>query len=421
MRDIVILLVVIYLVPAILIKPHRGPLAWAWVSMMVPHRLAWGFAYSLPIAQLIGVSTLIGFAFSKEKTSPPWCGPTKFLLYFYIVGCMTTLWALNQTGDAFAMWSKVTKIQLMLWVTMALLSGEKQIRSLVWVVAMSIGFYGIKGGIFTIRSGGGQHVWGPSGSFIEGNNELALALVIVMPLIYFLFVTVDSKWGKRALMASLILIAFSVLGSQSRGALLALATMAFVLGVRSKRPVLSIVIMMVLGAALIAFMPDNWSNRMHTITTHEDHSAQSRLYTWQMILNLVSHRPWGGGYDFWTYDVWARYAVTEWLLPYAPHSIYFQALGEHGVIGLILYLGIGVSSWRTASKLIAETKNIPDLRWVTVLMQSIQVSLISFAVGGTFLGLVNFDVPYYLAAIVALVWRDCRPSAAANLPVAHPA
>ncbi|HNI82122.1 MAG TPA: putative O-glycosylation ligase, exosortase A system-associated, partial [Rhodocyclaceae bacterium] len=38
----------------------------------------------------------------------------------------------------------------------------------------------------------------------------------------------------------------------------------------------------------------------------------------------------------------------------------------------------------------------------------IQISLLSFAVGGTFLGLVNFDVPYYLVAIVGLLWRDCR-------------
>ena len=421
MRDIVILLVVLYLVPAILMKPHRGPLAWAWVSMMVPHRLAWGFAYSLPVAQLMGVATLIAFAFSKERKPPPWCGPTKFLLYFYICTCLTTLWALNQTGDAFAMWSKVTKIHVMLWVTMALLSGEKQIRSLVWVVAMSIGFYGIKGGLFTIRSGGGQRVWGPTGSFIGGNNELALALVVVMPLMYFLYTTVEAKWGRRALMTSLVLIAFSVLGSQSRGALLALTTMALVLGLRGKRPVLTTVTIMTLGLALVAFMPENWSNRMHTITTHEDHSAQSRLYTWKMILNLISQRPWGAGYDFWTYEVWSRYAVTEWTLPYSPHSIYFQALGEHGVIGFFLYLGIGFSTWRTASKLIAETKGVPELKWVVVLMQCIQVSVISFAVGGAFLGLVNFDVPYYLAAIVGLVWRDCRPPRPDVLPNRAPA
>jgi probable O-glycosylation ligase (exosortase A-associated) len=415
LRDIAILFSVLYLVPAILIKPYRGPLAWAWVSMMSPQRMAWGFAYYLPVAQILGITTLLAFAFSQDRKPVPWCGPTKFLLYFYVCCSLTTLWALNQTGEAFAMWVKVTKIQLMLWVTMVMLVGEKQIRTLIWVIALSIGFYGIKGGIFTVLSGGGQRVWGPAGSFIEGNNELALALVVIMPLLYFLYSTTENKWGRKALMTSLILIAFSVLGSQSRGALLAIGTMAAVLGLRSSRPVLSSVTILSIGLALVAFMPDNWSNRMHTITTHEDHSAQSRLYTWQMILNLVAHRPWGAGYDFWTYDVWSMYAVTEWKLPYSPHSIYFQALGEQGVIGFVLYLGIGVSSWRLASKLIAEAGGRPEYRWLTVLMQSIQVSLISFAVGGAFLGLVNFDVPYYLAAIVAVIWRDCRPTPFAPL------
>ena len=408
MRDVALTLIMLVLVPSIFFRPSLGPLAWAWVSMMVPHRLTFGFAYSLPFAQLVGGATLIALFAAKERHRIPWITPIRYLAYFYAVMCFTTIIALNNVGDAFDMWVKVTKVHVMLWVTIALIGGKKQILDLIKVITLSIGFYGIKGGLFTIRSGGGERVWGPTGSFFEGNNELALALVTIMPLMYFMRQTAERAWWRTVLSISLILVAFSVLGSQSRGALLAISAMALILGARSKRPVLAVSLFAIIGISLVAFMPDTWSNRMNTISSHEDHSAQSRLYTWQMILNMVAHNPWGAGFDFWTWEVWGRYAVTEWLLPYSPHSIYFQALGEHGILGFFFYIGMGVTSWRFCGRMIKEVGNDPEQQWLKLLAQCIQISLLSFAVGGTFLGLVNFDVPYYLVAIVGLLWRDCR-------------
>ena len=54
--------------------------------------------------------------------------------------------------------------------------------ALAAVLVCSIGFYGLKGGIFTLMHGGNLRVWGPGGSFIEGNNELALAIIVCIPL-----------------------------------------------------------------------------------------------------------------------------------------------------------------------------------------------------------------------------------------------
>ncbi len=81
---------------------------------------------------------------------------------------------------------------------------------------------------------------------------------------------------------------------------------------------------------------------------------------------------------------------------HAAHSIYFQALGEHGFVGLGLYLLLGLMTWRTGSWIVRNTAKHPEYRWATDLATMIQVSLIGFAVGGTFLSLLYFDVPYYL-------------------------
>ena len=101
MRDVALTLIMLVIVPNIFFRPALGPLAWAWVSMMVPHRLTFGFAYSLPFAQLVGGVTLIALFAAKERHKVPWITPIRYLAYFYAVMCFTTIIALNNVGDAF--------------------------------------------------------------------------------------------------------------------------------------------------------------------------------------------------------------------------------------------------------------------------------------------------------------------------------
>ena len=408
-RDLVLLGVLVALVPLILAKPWLGPIAWAWISMMVPHRLTWGFAHDLPFAMIIAIATLFAMLYARQRKAPPLTTVTVLLAFWYLWMCVTSIFALNETGDVFAMWNKVTKIQLMLWVTLVLLAGRRQIEILIWTIVISIGYYGVKGGAWVLITGGGERVWGPAGSFIEGNNELAVATLITIPLMWYLRSIARNPWARFAWLVAIGLCCMSVLGSHSRGAALALGTMMLFFGIKSGRPLVSSVVAIAIVGTMVTFMPEHWERRIESISTAEDHSAQSRLYTWRMIWNLVGHRPWGAGYDFWTPEVWATYAMDPWRLPYSPHSIYFQALGEHGFIGLAIYLGIGIATWRLASRMIRASGDDPQTEWLRTLLRCVQVALVTFAVGGAFLNLVNFDVPYYLAIIVALLWRDCRP------------
>jgi hypothetical protein len=77
-----------------------------------------------------------------------------------------------------------------------------------------------------------------------------------------------------------------------------------------------------------------------------------------------------------------------------------------------LYLILGFLTWRTGSWIIRNTSKRQEYRWALDLATMIQVSLVGFAVGGTFLSLLYFDVPYYLmGAMVAtrvLVERELK-------------
>ena len=53
--------------------------------------------------------------------------------------------------------------------------------------------------------------------------------------------------------------------------------------------------------------------------------------------------------------------------------------------------------------------------WVPLLMRMVQVSLVGFAIGGAFLSLVYFDLPYYIIGYVVLVDATLREREKSNL------
>src|SRR3546814_14642175 len=66
MRDVLILLLAFSVVPLTFLRPHVGILARCWISYMNQHRLRWVFAYELPVAMIIGLSTLAAGVLTKE-------------------------------------------------------------------------------------------------------------------------------------------------------------------------------------------------------------------------------------------------------------------------------------------------------------------------------------------------------------------
>jgi len=401
MRDIVITLIVLASLPPTLKRPWIGVLMWVWISVMNPHRLSWGFAYSFPFAALIAGATLVGLVITRDPKKLPVTPITITLILFTAWINFGHLFAFYPE-EAKEMLSRVNKIMLMTLVTAMLIKTRKHIDYLIWALVVSIGYFGVKGGIFTIMTGGQSIVWGPPGSLIEGNNEVALAFITIIPMMFYLMLVSENKWVRRGMMASMPLCAIAAIGSYSRGALLAIAAMLFFLWLKSPKKMVPAIVAVMMIPVAVAFMPDKWSERMDTINEYqEDASAMGRINAWKMAVNLANDRVLiGGGFNLWNGITFARYAPDP-NDPHAAHSIYFQALGEHGWLGLILYMTLGILTWRKGSWVIRNTKNMPNMKWARDLATMIQVSLVGFAVGGAFLSLVYYDVPYYL--MVAMV------------------
>src|ERR1700692_4189029 len=225
MRDVPLTLVIFGTLPFILWRPHIGVLVWTWIGFMNPHRLTWGFAYDMPFAMIVALVTLLALLMSREPKKIPWTRESIVLLIFLAWMLLTTIQAMYP-WLAWPHFHQIWKIQLMVFVTLILMQSKERINQLVWVIAMSIGFYGVKGGIFTIVHGGVYHVRGPEGSFIGGDNEMGLALIMTIPLLRYLQLTTRSIWLRGVLTIMMILCAVATVGSQSRGALLGLVAMS---------------------------------------------------------------------------------------------------------------------------------------------------------------------------------------------------
>ena len=429
MRDVILTAIVGALLVLILRNPAIGAYTWAWLSLMNPHRFTFGFASTMPFALATALVTGLAFALTRRRRALPMTGIVWLLLIQMFWMSVTSLFAIATQDAVLDRWIFVMKIQVMLLLTFMVVLDAKQIRTLVWVVTMSVAYYGIKGGVFTITTGGSGRVWGPAGSMLEGNNELAVALVMLMPMLYFLWQTEPKPWLRKALVASLALVALSILGSQSRGALLALLAMGLLLGLKSKRPALTSILILILVPLAIAFMPDSWTSRMDTMRTYQqDDSAMSRIWTWTTLWNAAVDRPLvGAGFRADTQAVFKAYAPVEGVYAIfagrvlVAHSIYFQVLGEHGFVGLFLFLAIGFVTWQSAARIAKRTTNDPEFgSWMPLLMRMVQVGLIGFSAGGAFLSLAYSDLPYYVIGFVVLcdaLVRE-RDKAAANAPMA---
>ena len=411
MRDILITVIILGFIPFILSKPRVGAYVWAWLAMMVPHRLAFGFAQTMPFSHMVGLATLAGFLFARDRHPFPWSSITKTYLLFLVWMTVTSFFAIDSAGPTFEKWVVVIKIHVFLFLTLMVIRGREQIETLLWVITLSLGLYGMKGGIFTITTGGSGRVWGPGGGVIAGNNALGVALVMIVPFMYYLFQTATHRYVRHGMIFLIGTTFLGILGTQSRGALLAVVGMTFFVAMKSKKPVFTT---LVLGGVLLVgmlLMPDTWTNRMNTIESYDqDTSAMSRIYTWKTLWALALDRPLvGAGFNADIPTVFAMYAPRDMGFDfeskvYVAHSIYFQALGEHGFPGLFIYLLIGILAWRKAGEVAAQARHDPDFSgWVPLLMRMSQASLAGFAVGAAFLSMVHFDLPYYIVALVVLV------------------
>jgi putative inorganic carbon (HCO3(-)) transporter len=357
---------------------------------------------------LAGVTTLSLFT-SKEPKRLPITPLTGMLLVFAVWMSFTSFFAL-EPSLVWLEWSRVMKTLYMVIITIMVVHSVRDLKIFVWVVALSVGLFGLKGGLFTLASGGHFRVYGPDGSYIAENNAMALALVTILPLLWYLRSQMKNKWVMLGLTAMTVMCVVSVVGSYSRGALIGGVAMLFFLWLNSNKKTQTAVILLAVVALIAVVMPSAWFDRMDTINEyHEDGSALGRINAWKFAINIATTFPLGGGYNVFTPRMFLMYAPNP-LDYHVAHSIWFQVLGDHGFIGLTMFVVLMFFAWRTGTRVRKYCETVPDLQWAVTLARMCQVCIIGYAVSGSFLSLAYFDLYYDIIIILVCMEKILLPS-----------
>jgi putative inorganic carbon (HCO3(-)) transporter len=417
---------------AILIQTFRTPstgiLGWTWLTLMAPQRLIWGTLSDLPLNLILAVATLSVVPFTRDKKSLPLNSVVLLWGLLTLTMTMTTIFAITP-AISWNIWNRVVKVMLLGMLVPILMTTPRRIHALVWIMVLCLGYFGVKGGIFTLLVGGG-HVLGPSDSQLADNNNLALALTMCLPLMNYLRLQTPSHTMRMTLLAGMVATAFGILGTFSRGGFIGLGVMAGYLWWKSKSKfTLAVGVVAVVVPALL-MMPQDWYDRMGTL---KDASSQTTFLTrwdaWTVNLNIALARPLTGGgfassesentYKAYSYgrSVYADSRQNGFTGGHAAHSIYFEVLGDHGFLGFALYYGLLASTLLMLRKVRRATKAIPSMSWAMDLVTMMQVSFLAFFVSGVALSMAYYDLVFLFIGIVLALNRmvsEYKPDAAVD-------
>ena len=409
MRDYFILAIILGAAPICLFNPYFGILMWTWVAYFNPHRFAWGRVYDFPVALLIGGATLAGVPFVKETNRRMFNTQTVLLLLMwcwfgitYLVASSNPIFT-HHLADSRAELMRISKILLMTFLMVWLVTSKEKLRYLYLVTSLSFAFFAIKGALFSWQTSGQFRVYGPPDSFIEDNNALGLALNMSLPMFYFLARSEQNKWMRYLFHLSFFCGIIAVLLTYSRGALLGLMVVLTMLALRSKHKFVAVFLLIVCAWGVLAFAPGKWMDRMgNFFHGNLDNSAELRLNAWQFAFELAKHYPiTGGGLKTFTPELYRRF--TPQLDFAGPHSIYFQTLGEHGFVGLALFLTLLVSCLLGLRSLRRKARLSASTQWIVPYTHMFEIGLLAFMISGAFLELAYFDLFYQVVATVGLL------------------
>lgn len=408
MRDLTLMAALLAIVPLIFRFPIVGILAWIWITLMNPHREVWGFLYSFKLNLVIALLTFAAWALSRERKIVPLNFFTVSLMLFAAWTCLTTYTALDP-ATANVMWDRTMKSIILALAVVTLANTKARVQMVVWMVVVSLGYYAVKGGAFTILTAGANRVYGPQDSQINDNNTLGLAMLILLPLVNYLRMTSRLKIVRLGGWGTLGLTLLAIIGTWSRGALVGLGAVLVAFAARSRFGIVLVVIGALLAATAPSVMPPEWMNRMSSISeAGEDASFNGRVAAWKTSTAIALARPLvGGGFSAVKVDrVTEEYTMPGSLTAgKAAHSIYFEVLGDHGFAGLLLYLIVLIAAGWTTILTLNTARGRPELAWAAQLARMIQVSMVAFLVSGAALSMAYYDGMLLIFAISCAVAR----------------
>jgi len=345
---------------------------------------------------------------------------TTFLLGFVVWGALSVPFALNQ-GVAFNFWINFVRTVLMSLVIAGSVRDARDLSRLMLVYCASTVIY--TGVVLSRFQLGGGDNWRLGRLFFYDANDMATLIASAMPFALYFLLGQRRPAVRILALFGMAILALGLIRSGSRGGFIALLAVAmFVLlgfttiSARARLMGLVGILAIVFGAAT-----DRYWDQMQTIfNPREDYnltSDEGRLKVWKRGLDyLMAHPVTGvGGENFAVAEgtnasFLSRVERGHGVRWGAAHNTFVQVAAELGIPGLLLFLGILVTAFRSLRRVARRAARAgPAGADLSRLAQALMAALIGFVAGSLFLSLAYMDMLYTLLAFTIALAKIARP------------
>ena len=199
-----------------------------------------------------------------------------------------------------------------------------------------------------------------------------------------------------------------MIGTQSRGASLALAGSLGFLWWVGERKLRGVFLLGIVAIGILSFAPPEYLQRMESISEYEqEESAMSRIVAWKTGMRMVQKYPITGvGAGHFPVALGREFRPPEWGTQNLPwmtaHSMYFLIIGELGIPGFVCLMTILVGNMIRLGRLRKKAKRSPhkEIARFSYLFMNLNVSLIAYSIAGAFLSVAYYPHIFLLCGLI---------------------
>ncbi|MEE9127260.1 MAG: putative O-glycosylation ligase, exosortase A system-associated [Planctomycetota bacterium] len=268
LRDLLVFLAVVLCLPTAFRRPYFGLLLFSWLAYMRPQDLCWGFARHMRFSFIVGVTMMVGW-YVNESQHRRFRIPeirTNLMILLAVFITLSLVFAQRYSPLTFRYYTELLKILTIAIFTISQVNTRNRLRGLLWVICASLAFYSVKNGLIGLLRGGTTIIRGPGGLLLD-NNDFALALIMNIPLLFYLGRTERNALLQKACTVAIFLTVVTVLLTHSRSGFLAMTATFLVLAWRSGKLFQAVLMLGVMTIAFFQFAPDHVLERIASIFT----------------------------------------------------------------------------------------------------------------------------------------------------------
>lgn len=417
MRDLLVFAFVLLMLPVSIRRPFIGLLVFSWLAYMRPQDLCWGFARTMRLSFFVGLAMILGWWAYEQGKRRFALWDTRSVLMCTLALLVSVSYAFAQKQDAYTntYFFEYIKIIIISLFTTAQVDSRLRLRVMFWTIALSLGFFGVKNGIQGVLTGGSPILRGPGG-MLEDNNDFALAMVMNVPLLWYMGIAEKGiPWARRATQVAVLLTVITVVLTHSRGAFLALSATALWIAWRSGHLVRAVSVLAFLALLFPLVAPDAVLERLSSIGDTKESSANARLTAWATAMRMISDNPvLGVGLRNFQprFPEYSVVPLSEGSQTYVAHNSYLQIWAESGSLAFVAYIVLLGSVFFACRRVHRMSRQRPDLQWAGNYARMMEATMVGFLVGAFFLNRGHFDLIYHwlalttaLLSVTTLAWR----------------